>query len=247
MKILYKELNVDGFVLRGFLSEPDTSYDTVCVMLHGFTGHKNENNFMFKDLSRILCEEGIATVRFDYRGSGDSDGYFADQNFNTVLKDAEAMYQFGKSLPNAKKVILLGFSMGGATASVLGVRHKDELYKLILMSPAGCMPELTENIFAMNKVIEPNMVDLGGFLISKEFYYSFMNVDLYKDIETYTGKVLITQGLSDTAVDPRYTHKYFSLYPHAKYVLIEGAPHCYSKLTYRKPLFEEIVKFIREK
>ena len=244
MKIIYKELNVDGYTLRGFLSEPDKKYDTVCVMLHGFTGHKNENNFMFKDLSRYIVEAGVATVRFDYRGSGDSDGYFTDQNFDTVLKDAEAMYQFGKNLPGVKHLILLGFSMGGATASMLSVKHNGEISKLILMSPAGNMAELTENIFAMNKVVAPEYVDMGGYYISKEFYYSFMNKDLYRGIPDYLGPVLITQGLADQAVNPKYTHKYFNLYPNSRYVLIEGSSHCYGKVEYRKTLFEEIIHFI---
>ena len=39
-----------GYVLRGLLEEVESSKGLV-VMFHGFTGHMNENGYLFKELS----------------------------------------------------------------------------------------------------------------------------------------------------------------------------------------------------
>ena len=44
------------------------------ILFHGFCDDRNEINFVHTELSRRLCERGIASVRFDFAGSGDSTG-----------------------------------------------------------------------------------------------------------------------------------------------------------------------------
>ena len=46
-----------GYVLRGLLEEVESSKGLV-VMFHGFTGHMNENGYLFKELSTLLKEHG---------------------------------------------------------------------------------------------------------------------------------------------------------------------------------------------
>lgn len=46
-------------------------------MLHGFTGNKTETHFLYTRLARQLATQGIAALRFDFAGSGDSQGEFA--------------------------------------------------------------------------------------------------------------------------------------------------------------------------
>ena len=50
MQIIQKSLKVKNYILRGLFSKPDDSYDNIVVMFHGFTGHKNENGYLFKQL-----------------------------------------------------------------------------------------------------------------------------------------------------------------------------------------------------
>ena len=65
MKISYNELNVNGYIIRGLFSTPDNGeHKTVAVFLHGYTGHKNETSFLFKQLSARFVENGIADIGF---------------------------------------------------------------------------------------------------------------------------------------------------------------------------------------
>ena len=88
MKIEYRELISDGHTLRGLFSTPDGEFKDLLVMFHGFTGHMNENGLMFKQITKTLTNIDIATLRYDFRGSGISDGEFDDFTLFTEIEDA---------------------------------------------------------------------------------------------------------------------------------------------------------------
>ena len=60
--------NKHGFMLRGFLDLPENA-DTIVVFLHGFTGNKTEHAMHFRNFSRVLSKNGIASMRMDYHGN----------------------------------------------------------------------------------------------------------------------------------------------------------------------------------
>ena len=69
MQIIQKSLKVKNYILRGLFSKPDDSYDNIVVMFHGFTGHKNENGYLFKQLTETLVASNFATLRYDFMGN----------------------------------------------------------------------------------------------------------------------------------------------------------------------------------
>lgn len=245
MNIKYCELNVEGKTLRGFYSTPDKNQKQLCVMYHGFTGHKNENGFLFKQISEALCNIGIATLRYDYMGSGDSDGDFSEQSFDTVLRDARAILASAYEINNHKPVIVLGFSMGGATAARMSVEFGNLIEKLVLMSPAATMYDTACGPFKRGEIVDDKYVDLGGYYISKDFSETLRDKNLYEGCETFTKPVLITQGSEDLAVFPKTSKKYTEHYKDYRYALVMGAPHCYTKVKYRKEVISLIIDFLK--
>lgn len=247
MKINYRELVVNNsYTLRGFYTEPDCQSKQLIVFLHGHTGHKNETGNLFKQISNISVKNGYSTLRYDYFGSGDSDGCFYQQNFNTVLDDARAMIEDGYILNGNKPIILLGFSMGGAAALRMSVEKSDKIAKLVLLAPAQAMKEHLTYAFSHNDIIDDKFIDLGGYYESIDFLKSFQTIDLLENIEQFSKPVLVCQGSADLAVEPKGSKKVATLYPNAKYFLIEGATHGFSRVVYRKKLIDEIIKFMEE-
>jgi uncharacterized protein len=62
-----------------------------CVtLLHGFTGTHLEPHRLFALMARQLAGRGIAAFRFDFRGSGDSEGDFGEMTVTRELEDARA-------------------------------------------------------------------------------------------------------------------------------------------------------------
>src|SRR5690349_11530430 len=64
------------------------------LLLHGFTGTKSEAHGMFVKMSRALVDHGIASLRFDFRGSGDSGGSFEEMTIKSEVIDATEAVRF---------------------------------------------------------------------------------------------------------------------------------------------------------
>jgi pimeloyl-ACP methyl ester carboxylesterase len=240
----YIELEVNGKILRGYFHKPQGEAKDIVVMFHGFTGHKNENSYMFRTLSRMLEAESVASLRFDFSGSGDSDGDFKDMTYFTELEEAKAILEFACHLTDCQKVIALGFSMGGAVLAQASLAKKDLIKKMILVSAAGNMKDLFKRLTETNRPVGDSDVDMGGYAMSKMTYESLKDFDLYANISTFDRPVLIIHGEQDTAVPLAYGQKYASLYLNARMHVIAGAPHGYSTMEMRSELYQTIINYI---
>ncbi len=58
------------------------------AMFHGFTGNRTEAHRLFIHVARALSDSGFVVLRFDFRGSGDSDGEFDDMTVPGEVSDA---------------------------------------------------------------------------------------------------------------------------------------------------------------
>ena len=242
----YQELKLDRGVLRGFLTEPSEPRKDLVVMFHGFTGHKNENGFLFKQFQKLFAERGIASLRFDFMCSGDSDGEYEQMSFLTEMEDGRNIIEYAYKINNNQPVILLGFSMGGAVAAKIASEYHDIIKKLVLLAPAGCMDKLATERYNVDKdnVPEDFKMDLGGFCISALLPKSFQHVSLYENVEKFTNPVLICHGELDQSVPIEYGRKYSQIYNDCEFHEIKGAPHCFTRVEYRKEVQEHILKFI---
>jgi len=138
--------------LRGMEHIPEKSLDEkvpAVILFHGFTGTKLEPHRLFLKISRALEKQGIASFRFDFLGSGESDGDFEEMTVSKEIEEAHAIVDFVKrdGRIDPSRIYLLGLSMGGLVASVVAGERPNDVAKLILMAPAGNMYELiTETI-----------------------------------------------------------------------------------------------------
>ena len=90
--------NRKGKILRGFLNLPDgVAHPPVVLNLHGFGGSLSGYKYAHTHLARTLEAEGIACMRFDFYGCGESDGEFDEMTFTGLLEDAEDVYAWLKS------------------------------------------------------------------------------------------------------------------------------------------------------
>ena len=139
----YIETMSRGLTLRGFLELPDIPAEagkkpSAVILFHGFTGCKSEKYFLLSRLSKALAEAGVASLRFDFGGTAESDGDFSDVTPRTEIEDGLAIVNFAKSLKeiDTERIGLLGFSLGGFVAANVAGTVPKELERLILISPA---------------------------------------------------------------------------------------------------------------
>lgn len=243
-----EQIEVNGNILRGMIHRPDSQKEnqfSAVVLFHGFTGSKVDDKFMFVRLARKLCNAGIACIRFDFSGSGESDGVFSEMTFHREVEEAEAILKFTREIDwvNPEKTGVLGFSMGGAIAAQVARKFRKEIWKLCLWSPAGNMNQKAEDYFNTLEALPNGNADLNGLELGREFLDDLKSRNLYSGVEAYQKPVLIIHGTNDEAVPAPFGKKYANLYEEASFHAVEGADHTYSKLKWRNQLFQLTSQF----
>src|SRR5690242_21961025 len=109
--------------LRGMVHFPEPPVNGPvpgAVLLHGFTGDRMESHWLFVKCSRALARSGIASLRFDFFGSGESEGEFREATLETEITDAEDAVRFFRHQDGVdrERIGLLGLSLGGAVAAL---------------------------------------------------------------------------------------------------------------------------------
>ncbi len=105
--------NADGHTLAGLLETPPDRIPTAryALFAHCFTCSKDVA--AASRISRALAARGIASLRFDFTGLGNSDGDFANTNFSSNVQDLLAAARKLEQDFEAP-ALLIGHSLGGA-------------------------------------------------------------------------------------------------------------------------------------
>lgn len=99
----------------------------VVVMCHGFAGNRIGRFRIYVLLAQRLSQLGIASLRFDFRGSGESDGDFSEMSIEGEVGDALEALKFVKNHPqiDPQRIGMLGNSFGGAVAVLTACKDKN--------------------------------------------------------------------------------------------------------------------------
>jgi putative redox protein len=101
-----------GDTLSARLGLPADRAPRACALFaHCFTCSKDLRSVV--EMTRALTGEGIAVLRFDFTGLGESEGDFADTSFSSNVGDLHAAAHWMEENLEAP-AILIGHSLGGA-------------------------------------------------------------------------------------------------------------------------------------
>lgn len=237
--VKFVELEHKGNYIRG-LHHVNNS-DKIVIFLHGFTGNKNESNFSFSRQAKLFDKINIDSIRLDYYGSGDSDGQFEEMDFNDLIKQGKKIIKYVKSL-GYKEIYLEGMSMGGALAIKLA---STDISKLVLISPAINMKDLTKHLF-QNSVLPNGNADVRSLELSRDFHHSIENIDLFEDIVNLDIETLIIQGTKDISVPYENALIVNQKIKNSTLVTVEGGDHLYSTAEYMGILFSSVLEFYQK-
>jgi len=102
--------NSNGHALSGVLDLPTAEPRAFALFAHCFTCSKNIK--AAGHITRALTNAGIAVLRFDFTGLGQSEGEFADTTFSSNVSDLLAAVDW-LSVNYRAPEILFGHSLGG--------------------------------------------------------------------------------------------------------------------------------------
>lgn len=106
------------------------------VLCHGFTGNRQGDGH-FAPLAEDLAAHGIATVRFDFAGCGDSTEPYANYTLANMAADVDSVIGYMQATYGTGKTALVGHSMGGRLASLYPHLGQYPVTALALWSPAN--------------------------------------------------------------------------------------------------------------
>lgn len=242
-------LEHNGMTLRGMEHIPDAPGPVPAVLIfHGYTGSKLGSHRQFLKLSRKLEALGVASFRFDFMGSGESDGDFEDMTVSGELSDANAILDFVKKDPriDSSRVSLVGHSMGGLVASLLAGDRAEEIYKLILMAPAGTMYEMIKDMAAHMQAQGLTSFDDAGNVVGMQFAEDLKTIDVFGRAGHFGGEVLIVHGVKDESVPYQVANIYQekAYEGRAKIRFIEEADHSFNKHEWEQEVITTICNFV---
>ena len=106
------------------------------VLCHGFTGNRQGDGH-FAPLAEDLAAHGIATVRLDFAGCGDSTEPYANYTLANMTADVDSVIGYMQATYGTGKTALVGHSMGGRLASLYPQLGQYPVTALALWSPAN--------------------------------------------------------------------------------------------------------------
>ncbi|WP_245805819.1 alpha/beta hydrolase [Bacillus alkalicellulosilyticus] len=253
MDILQKSISIihKGQTLRGMEHIPSEHKHPAVILLHGFTGTKLEPHRLFLKISRALEEMNVASFRFDFLGSGESDGHFEDMTVLKEVDQAEAILEYVKTHPSvdSDNIYLLGFSMGGLVASLVAGKRFNEVSKLLLLAPAGTMSQSKTLAVALeNYIEEKDAYDVGGNLISKEFIDELQTINVWDTAKLFSNEVLLIHGTMDEAVPYEVSSMYIDKCYGKNAILktIENGDHTFNSYHWEQEVISDIINFVKK-
>lgn len=132
-----KKFSITGPVgnLEGIVHLPDDEPRAIAVMAHPLpTMGGTMENKVITTLAKTFAELGFATLRFNFRGVGNSEGEF--DSGNGELEDVLSIVHYAKEEFGHLPLILSGFSFGGYVQARVAQHLHPQPHRLVLIAPA---------------------------------------------------------------------------------------------------------------
>lgn len=236
-------IEANGRLIPAVVTLPEGEGPFPAVVLnHGHGGSKDEN-VGFIGVADALAEAGIASIRMDFPGCGESTESFKLNTLTNMEADSDAAkdYLVANYPVDGERLGILGYSMGGLIAAEITERD-DNPYKAVALLAGALVKieELAPNLFgdiAVYDALRSEAMENGYATftniyettldLSKEWFLDLEASDGIKSISGYEGDVLIVYGDKDTMVPDYMNQAIIDVLEDAEVVVVPGADHGY--------------------
>ncbi|NBC15178.1 MAG: alpha/beta fold hydrolase [Gammaproteobacteria bacterium] len=221
--------NTQGHILSGLLETPPPGVPTLrhALFAHCFTCGKDIA--AASRISRALAARGIAVLRFDFTGLGNSDGDFANTSFTSNVQDLVAAARALED-EHAAPAMLIGHSLGGA--AVLAAAHELPSVEVVITIASPATPKHVEHLFSgvrgeMETTGEAEVqVGHRRFRIKRQFLDDLEHYADPEHIKRLKRALLIFHSPADEIVPIAEAAKIFQAAKHPKsFISLNDADH----------------------
>jgi uncharacterized protein len=202
-----------GAELFGMLHQSDgLSHREAFVFCHPFAEEKLWAHRVLVSFARELTARGYAVLRFDARGTGDSDGAFEASSVETMCVDVRAAIEEVRRRTGCATVSLLGLRLGATVASLIAEETPD-LHRLVLWAPvvdgarymqdmlrsniAGQMASFKairhDRVALVQQLEAGAAVNIDGYEMALGMYAQCSSINLLGSPRRYAGPCLVVE------------------------------------------------------
>jgi pimeloyl-ACP methyl ester carboxylesterase len=228
---------LDGLYLAGTQARPGGPADHAVVLLHGGGVTRDEGGF-FTRLAAGLADVGVASLWFDLRGHGDSEGRQEELTLAAILNDMRVALAHIREAADAKRVSLLGASFTGGVCAYYTARRPGAIERLVLLNPQLDYKKRTidSRPYWVNDYLNDEIaqqLEQHGFIqftptlthgrpiLNEAFWFEVLTV-----LPEITAPTLVVHGTKDAFVPIESSREAMTLFTaEHRLVEIEGAQH----------------------
>lgn len=238
-------LESEGNQLAGYLHTSGSQ--NVVILCHGFTGNKSESRRLFVETAREFSKGGIDAFRFDFYGSGDSAGDFAETTLSHNIQNLKDVVSFVQQ-KGYEKITVLGLSMGGATC-ILAAADIPIDY-MITWSAVPDMQKIFEEFGGEYSTAETEVQEIiyDGWKINRSFWEDGNEYDILSAFREIKIPKLVIQGTADKEL---FIKGFFAFrnvaYPPADFMEMPGAGHTFQTPNFRRQVIHQTYIWLKRK
>lgn len=223
-------LNTDGVELAAILELPDAKINYYALFAHCFTCGKDILAATY--IANTLALNGVAVLRFDFTGLGDSQGDFSHTNFTSNVTDLLSAADFLRHNHQAPQ-LLIGHSLGG-TAALHASNEISECKAVVTIGSPASADHLLHLFKADVENIEIDgiaLVNIAGrdFDIQKQFIDDLKAQDTENIVSKLRKALLVFHSPIDEVVSIDQAGIIFTKAKHPKsFITLDKANHLLS-------------------
>jgi dienelactone hydrolase len=201
------------------------------LLLHGDLSNRDENGNLFGRLAAALSARGIASLRIDFAGSGESEEPDLALDYPNMVSDAGAAFDYlgqDQRIDTARRAVL-GMSRGGSIAATLAGTVPGVA---ALVSWSGAIANgFEEDPDAHETAREDGYVTVAlpdrDFELSLAWFDTILDSHPLDDVAGYARPVLAVVGSDDDVVPPEVADTFLATVASKDTTLytIDGADH----------------------
>lgn len=221
----------DGSVLSGRLDLPDGTVRAHALFAHCFTCSKDL--LAARRISAALTRAGLAVLRFDFTGLGQSEGDFQATNFSSNVQDLVRAADHLRAT-RAAPALLVGHSLGGTAVLAAAADIPEAVAVATIGAPADAEHVLRSFAEAFDTIRAEGRaeVTLAGrrFTLERQFLDDVAGQRLHDRIAGLRRALLVLHAPRDEVVGIDNASRIFAAAHHPKsFVSLDEADHLLSQ------------------
>lgn len=215
--------------LRGTLTLPKNVEGQLpmAILLHGLNTDQN----WCADMAWHLASNGIASVRFDFAGTGTSDGAQEEMTVSTQVQDTLSILEYVQCFhfTDCDNIFLVGKSMGAVDAILATETCASEIRALCLWYPGFGVTAFANHGYLLGVEFDPeNLPDtlqVENYTYGSGFLKEAMEINCRTVMARFDKPVLILHGDQDGIAPIGFSYGATSIFPNCTLKVIEGGGH----------------------